>query len=152
MTTVTAPALSTDKEKVQTDQRIDLNTRFLLAGIANPSLLQDIPRGVTLFLLPDNDPDFIEREIAIAGGAARRGEDVYLRHVRVADLPELPPTTLGPHPGDRSVSYASDGTITANLVFGEDGQWHETEEPPPGPREDEPWAEFTDRGDAPGTG
>ena len=136
MSTGTAPAPVADK--TQTDRRVDLNTRYLLAGLADPTLLEAIPRGVTFFLLPDDDPAFVEQEIAFAAHAARRGEDVYVRHVRVADLPELPATTSGPKGGDRWVEYAPDGSVTRNLVFGDDGEWHETDEPPPGPREDEP--------------
>ena len=120
----------------QTERRLDLHARFLRAGLANPALLNDIPRGVTFHLLPDDDPAFVEREIALAA-AAREGKDVYLRHVRVADLPPSRPPR-GDRPGDRRVEYGPDGTITANLVYLADGEWHETDAPPPGPRDDEP--------------
>ena len=124
-------------ERDQTERRLDLHARYVEAGLSDTSLLEDIPRGVTFLLLPDDDPAFVEREIALAAAAAREGKDVYLRHVRVADLPPSRPPR-GDRPGDRRVTYGPDGTITANLVYGADGAWHETDEPPPGPREDEP--------------
>ena len=127
----------TPAEKAQSDRRVELNIRFLEAGLIDTSLLEDIPRGVTFFLLPDDDPAFVEQEIAFAADAARRGEDVYLRHVRVADLPPVRPPR-GTRAGDRRIEYGADGTITANLVYGADGAWHATDEPPPGPRDDEP--------------
>lgn len=123
----------------QTERRLDLHARYLRAGLADQRLLADIPRGVTFLLLPDDDPAFVEREIAVAAAAARRGKDVYLRHVRVADLPPSRPPR-GSRAGDRQVEYDPSGTITANLVYAADGTWHATDDPPPGPRDDEPEA------------
>lgn len=72
----------------QTGQRLELHRRFLLAGFADTTVFDGIPFDVMLFLLPDDDPTFSEREIAAAATAARAGRDVYIRHVRVADLPD----------------------------------------------------------------
>lgn len=119
-----------------TGQRLDLHARFLRAGFADPSLFRGIPQEVMLVLLPDDDPEFVERETARAARAARRGQDVYLRHLRVADLPPLREPT-GPRPGDRRARYAPDGTTTANLVLGPGGEWRDTDEPFPSPRDDE---------------
>ena len=82
--TVAAPAAGAED---QTDRRLELHRRFLLAGMEDASVFGGIPDGVTLFLLPDDDPAFAEREVAAAAAAARRGEDVYVRHVHVAGLP-----------------------------------------------------------------
>ena len=127
----------------QTDRRLDLHARFLQAGVADPTLLVGIPKDVMLFLLPDDDPAFVEREVALAATAARRGKDVYLRHVRLADLPELSPPT-GPQPGDRRATYdPATGGVLSNQILGPDGHWHETDLPLPGPRDDDdPWFAF----------
>ena len=72
----------------QVDKRLELVRRFILAGFVDPTRFDDIPRGVLLFLLPDDDPAFVEREIAAGTASARRGKDVYFRHIHVADLPD----------------------------------------------------------------
>jgi hypothetical protein len=87
MSTEAMPATSADTDR-QVDKRLDLARRFTLAGFADPGVFDGIPRDVLLFLLPDDDPAFAEREVVAGAAAARRGEDVYFRHVRVADLPE----------------------------------------------------------------
>lgn len=124
----------------QVDRRIDLNRRFLQAGFADTTILEDIPRGVVLFLLPDDDPEFVAREVLVAADSARRGADVYLRHVRVVDLPELPEPSqpIGTEPGTRRVTYEPEtGEMLTNQILGEDGEWRDTDEPFPIPRDDE---------------
>jgi len=70
----------------QVDKRIELVRRFTLTGFQNPGIFEDIPKGVLMYLLPDDDPEFVEREIVAGAAASRRGENVYLKHVRVSDL------------------------------------------------------------------
>jgi hypothetical protein len=122
------------------DRRGDLFRRLLQAGIANPALLPHVEEDALLFLLPDDDPTFVEHEITAAIDSARRGHNVYLHHVRVADLPELPERTraIGTEPGTRRATYDPDtGDIVSNQVLGEDGVWHATDDPFPIPRDDE---------------
>jgi Family of unknown function (DUF5647) len=71
-----------------TDKGFDLSRRWGLAVIDNPSLLDEIPDGANLVLVPDDDPAFAEAKIELGIAAVRRGENVYFRHVRAADLPE----------------------------------------------------------------
>ena len=73
----------------QTDKRLDLVRRYTKAIIAERIPQERTPTDALLFLLPDDDPAYAEREIALGAAMARKGEDVYLRHIRVADLPEL---------------------------------------------------------------
>jgi len=107
-----APATRTAND--QSDQRVDFNLRFLHAGIADPALFSGVPPDALLFLLPDDDPAFVAGEITAGVAALSRGQDVYFRHVRVADLPVLPPRSApaGPVAGERRVSYGADGEIT----------------------------------------
>lgn len=70
------------------ERRLELQRRFLSAALTDPRIVEDVPRDVQLFLLPDDDPGFVAAEIAAAARAATRGDNVYLRHVRSADLPD----------------------------------------------------------------
>jgi hypothetical protein len=72
----------------QVHKRMDLARRFMLAGFEDTRHFEDIPWDVVLFHLPDYDPAFVENEIAAGAASARRGNDVYFRHVRTADLPQ----------------------------------------------------------------
>lgn len=74
-------------------KNIKLQFGFIRAIIVDPSILDDIPNGVTLKLLPDDDPELVEANIAIGLNAVRRGKDVYFRHVRPADFPPEPELT-----------------------------------------------------------
>lgn len=131
------------EEKEQTDKRLDLFARFLQAGIANTTLLPDVPEDALLFLLPDDDSEFTEQEIAAAAHSARRGMDVYLHHVYASNLPDLAdlPGPLEPQPGYRQATFDPEtGAVLTNQIFGADGLWHDTDLPLPGPRDDEdPW-------------
>lgn len=86
MTTRTVPTTEADATD-QVDKRLDLIRRFTLAGFADTSLFDAVPQDVLLFLLPDDDPAFVAREIAAGAESAQHGQNVYFRHVRVADLP-----------------------------------------------------------------
>lgn len=79
---------STTDEKDHVDKRLDLARRFTLAGFEDTRLFDDIPRDVVLFLLPDDDPEFVQNELLAGLDSARHGHDVYFRHVRPDDLPK----------------------------------------------------------------
>jgi len=70
-----------------TSRSLDLTRRFGLSALANPSILDGVPDGATLVLVPNDDPERAEEEIATGMIALRRDKDVYFRRVRVADLP-----------------------------------------------------------------
>lgn len=71
--------------------------RFHQAAFADPSLLDDIPNGVTLVLVPTDDPEVARREVERGLAILGRGKDVYFRHVAPADLPDasapVPPSS-----------------------------------------------------------
>jgi hypothetical protein len=86
--TVSANVAADEVAPEQAERRADLHRRFFLAGLRDPGVLTGVPWGCRLFLLPDDDPSFAAAEIAAAARAAQRGDDVYLRHVRIRDLPK----------------------------------------------------------------
>lgn len=51
-------------------------------GIIDGTITDDVPAGVTLALLREDDPDLLEENLQIGISAMRRGEDVYFRYVR----------------------------------------------------------------------
>lgn len=139
MTTSAAPAPPTEGTE-QNDRRGNLFRRFLQAGIREPTLLPRVDKDALLFLLPDDGAPFVEREVAAAAASARRGHNVFIYHIRVADLPELHESTvrLGEEPGTRQATYDPEsGAILTNRILGDDGEWRDTDEPFPIPRDDE---------------
>lgn len=140
MTTTEIAAASASAKRAQNDRRSELFRRLLQAGIDEPTLLPLVEKDALLFLLPDDDADFAEREIAAAASSARHGRNVYLHHVRVAQLPELaePSSPLGSDPGTRHATVDPDtGAVLTDQILGEDGAWHDTDEPFPIPLDDE---------------
>ena len=63
-------------------QMIDLGTALIEAAMDDASVLNGIPHGATLVLLPEDDPAFTEEAIAVGLAAIRQGRDVLFRHVR----------------------------------------------------------------------
>lgn len=66
---------------------IALGFDFVQAIIDDPSIADDIPNGVTLVLIPDDDPELAEREFESAIESARKGQDVYIRHFQRSNTP-----------------------------------------------------------------
>lgn len=69
------------------DRNITLGFDFMRAIIDHPAILDDIPDGVTLVLLSDDDPELSESNIDLGMSAAREGADVYIRHFPRSKLP-----------------------------------------------------------------
>jgi len=95
--------------------------------IARPDAYDDMPRGSTLILVPDDDPAQADWAIRRGAAAARRGASVYLRRTVVADLPEVVSIPLDEPIGSRRIEYAEDGAVQKVMVKGQDGAWHEVE-------------------------
>ncbi len=60
----------------------ELTKEFLRAVFADPSILDEIPDGVTLYLVPDDDPDAASEIEAAAARAAAMGHHVHVHHMR----------------------------------------------------------------------
>ena len=65
-----------------TNRNIKLSFDFARRILADATILDDIPDGVNLVLLLEDDPSFNEINIEIGLKALRHGEDVYFRYVR----------------------------------------------------------------------
>ncbi len=61
-----------------------LHDEFLQALIADETLQEELPNGATLVLLPDDDPELTEHNLAYGALSAGRGRNVYFRHVHRA--------------------------------------------------------------------
>lgn len=68
-----------DAERRTVEGNINLGFDFVSAAIDDPSLLDGIPQGATLVLLPEDDPDLTETNLGIAVRAAREGKTVVIR-------------------------------------------------------------------------
>ena len=60
---------------------ISLTADFIEAALDDATILEGIPTGAVLVLLPDDDPEFVEGSVALGIEAVRRGQDVVFRHV-----------------------------------------------------------------------
>ncbi|HEX5502049.1 MAG TPA: DUF5647 family protein [Thermomicrobiales bacterium] len=60
---------------------------FLQAVLDDPALVEQIPDGATLVLIPDDDPELARFNMDLGWKAVLAGEDVYFRHVRGATTP-----------------------------------------------------------------
>jgi hypothetical protein len=78
--TATPPAVDPETAHVA-DRSLELFRGFNEAMLDDPNRLSEIPNGVHLVLLPEDDPEMFEVNVTIGLSAARRGENVYLRHV-----------------------------------------------------------------------
>ena len=66
------------------ERNLTLSTELARAIIDDPVLLEEIPEGATVILLPDDDPDLAQANLELGWVALKRGEDVYFRHVHHA--------------------------------------------------------------------
>jgi hypothetical protein len=71
--------MSSDSDFVQ--RNISLSFDFAKAIVDDPTILEEIPDGATLVLLPDDDPELSRENLRLGVEAAERGENVYIRHV-----------------------------------------------------------------------
>ncbi len=66
------------------DRNLALIGDMLQAQLANPDLLNEIPNGATVVLIPGDDPELAEYNFGVARTLVARGKNVYLKRVRTA--------------------------------------------------------------------
>jgi hypothetical protein len=98
-----------ETDDAEKQARIDVNMAlaswFLRDVIADPSILDEIPDGATLFLLPEGDAAFVAASRTAARNAEGAGRTAHLRRV-----PGLRTTGVGrPHRAGESPSHGSAG-------------------------------------------
>lgn len=79
---------ATPLESVEQDalgRDTELWSGFLRSIVDDPAVLDDIPGGAAVVLLPDDDPELAEINLQRSLEAARSGTDVYIRHVRLSE-------------------------------------------------------------------
>lgn len=64
------------------ERNITLSFEFAKSIIDDPAILEEIPNGSTVVLLPEDEPDLAEENLRLGLEAAERGENVYIRHVK----------------------------------------------------------------------
>ena len=79
ITEAPAPPISSPEITTRAKHHVFDLTRAILA---DPTLLNEIPDGVTLVRLPDDDLDVAAEQIEAGWGVLREGRDVLFRHVR----------------------------------------------------------------------
>ena len=57
---------------------------LLQSQMANPELLNEIPNGATVVLIPQDDPELAEYNFGVARTLVARGKNVFLKRVRGA--------------------------------------------------------------------
>ena len=72
-----APARTVDAFDQTT---IGLTADLIAAAMDDASVLEGIPHGAILVLLPSDDPAFVEESIARGIAAVRQGRNVVFRH------------------------------------------------------------------------
>lgn len=71
------------------DRDTELWSAFLHSIVDDPEILNDIPDGAAVILLPDDDPELLEMNLQRGLEAAKSGADVYIRHFVRAELTPL---------------------------------------------------------------
>jgi len=70
------------------DRNIRLGFQLARDIVDDPSLLDEIPEGATVVLIPDDDAELAEANLRQGIAAFRAGANVYLRHVRATTARE----------------------------------------------------------------
>jgi uncharacterized protein YjiK len=68
-------------------KNLELARRFTLSIFEDPEILESIPDGISLVLVPDDDEELARANLESALNTARSGRDVLIRHVRPSELP-----------------------------------------------------------------
>ena len=85
-TSSAAAPTSNPTETVEVVTRsINLTFDFARAIVDDPNILDDVPEGAIVVLIPADDPELAAVEVEEGLAALRQGWDVYFRHVRPGD-------------------------------------------------------------------
>lgn len=68
-----------EAERILVSKDLEYTRVFTLAILDDPTILEDVPNGVLLVLMPDDDPEYTAISVERGMKAVARGEDVYFR-------------------------------------------------------------------------
>jgi hypothetical protein len=71
-----APGKEGEYDRKMMAQTSDL----IIAAMDDAGVVEDIPHGSVLILIPPDDPEFAEETIAVGLRAVRQGHNVYFKH------------------------------------------------------------------------
>jgi len=69
------------------DRNVTLHQQYLRYMLRDEALAEEVPNGAVLVLLPDTDPELAEANLRAGIEAARRGKNIYVRHVYETGAP-----------------------------------------------------------------
>ena len=101
LTEAAAPSQRNDDLTPEAIERINRNIElageFLQAVVADPSLVESIPFGASVFLIPADDPVMVEANLRGARRAHEAGQTVHVHHLPSAGkLPDRQLDMPGP--------------------------------------------------------
>jgi hypothetical protein len=79
--TRTYPAGISQQSSESTDRNLELVAGYIQAQLEHPDDMEQVPEGAHTILLPDDDPEWFERNLQMAVNSLRSGSNVYARHV-----------------------------------------------------------------------
>jgi|SRR5579884_413370 len=94
MSTESATKPLTEEEVFQ--RNLEISGAFTMAVLRNPRMLNDIPHGVTIIFLPEDDPELAAYNRTLIARVLDEGRDVWVRHVKPGEFPPLPPLDHNP--------------------------------------------------------
>jgi len=80
-------ARMSDETADLTGRAIGTTFDFIRAAAADPEVLDKVPDGATLVLIPDDDAELSAAEVEHGIAAVRWGDNVYFRHIRRRESP-----------------------------------------------------------------
>ena len=63
------------------DRNLDLVRGYVAAQLEDVDNMEQVPEGAHTILLPDDDPEWFERNLEMVVSSLRDGNNVYARHV-----------------------------------------------------------------------
>jgi Family of unknown function (DUF5647) len=63
------------------DRNLELVAGYIQAQLEDPDNMEQVPEGAHTILLPDDDPEWFERNLEMVISSLRGGANVYARHV-----------------------------------------------------------------------
>lgn len=64
---------------------LSLTSEWMQAIFADPTLLDDVPDGATVYLIPDDDPEFAEMVQRNVERARSNGQLMYVHHMHQSE-------------------------------------------------------------------